>query len=146
MDLSEVVDAIWAQWPVGGVQPMVVFTGGEPLLQLDTVLIQAVQDLGFYVAVETNGTMPIPNGIDWVCVSPKILTRLHAKWAHELKLVYPQASVMPELLVHFPADIKWLSPMDGPDIKANTEAAIEYVMRDPRWRLNVQTHKAIGVK
>ncbi len=145
-ELTDLVDEIFEQWPTGATKPMVVFTGGEPLLQLDNQLVAAIRDLGFYVAVETNGTMSVPDGVDWVCVSPKILTRLVVPWAHELKLVYPQPSVPPEELVHYPADYLWLSPMDGPNLKENTAAVVEYVKKDPRWRMQIQTHKIIGVK
>ncbi len=143
---DDLVDMIWSAWPMGAVKPMVVFTGGEPLLQLDEGLINSVKDLGFYVAVETNGTMPVPNSIDWVCVSPKVIEKTVVKWANELKLVYPQQKINPEMFVNFPADWLWLSPMDGPNLEANTAAAVEYVMADPRWRLNIQTHKVIGVR
>lgn len=146
LELDEVVERVFAAWPTQAVKPMVVFTGGEPLLQLDATLINKLKDLGFYTAVETNGTIEAPNELDWVCVSPKILTRLKQNWAHELKLVYPQLSPNPRDLENYPANVKWLSPMDGPKIKENTEAVIEYVMKDPRWRMNVQTHKMVGVK
>lgn len=145
-ELDDLVQKIFETWPQTAHKPMVVFTGGEPLLQLDETLIWKLKDLGFYVAVETNGTMNVPDGVDWVCVSPKILTRLVVPYADELKLVYPQPSVPPDSLIGFPADHKWLSPMDGPDYEDNLKATIEYVKSDPVWRLNVQTHKMIGVK
>lgn len=144
MSRETLINRIFEEWPTAANKPMVVFTGGEPLLQLDSELVYKLRDLGFYVAVETNGTMPVPDGVDWVCVSPKVLTRMVVPWAHELKLVYPQV-IDPESLVHYPANHLWLSPMDGPSIDENTKAAIEYVQRDPRWRLNIQTHKLIGV-
>lgn len=144
-ELKDLVDEIFRLWPTGANKPMVVFTGGEPLLQLDANLTFVLRDLGFYVAVETNGTMPVPDGVDWVCVSPKILSRLVLSWAHELKLVYPQISPAPGDLVNYPTDHLWLSPMDGPDYQSNLQQAIGYVQRDPRWRLNIQTHKFIGV-
>ena len=146
MTIDEVVDKVFSAWPKNALNPMVVFTGGEPLLQLNAPLINKLKDLGFYTAVETNGTIVAPNELDWVCVSPKILSRLEQTWAHELKLVYPQLSPNPRDLENYPANVKWLSPMDGPKIKENTEAVIEYVMKDPRWRMNVQTHKMVGVK
>lgn len=144
-ELQDLVEKIFGLWPHKEPKPMVVLTGGEPLLQLDSKLVSALRDLGFFVAVETNGTMPVPDGVDWVCVSPKILTRLVVQWAHELKLVYPQISPTPEELVYYPAEHRWLSPMDGPEYDKNLADAIEYVKRDPRWRLNIQTHKFIGV-
>lgn len=144
---DDLVDAVFAAWPTHATKPMVVFTGGEPLLQLDERLIWSLKDLGFYTALETNGTMSVPDGVDWICVSPKIITRIKASWAHELKLVYPQSGlVTPENLVDYPADHHWLSPMDGPDYEQNLKSTIQYVQNDPRWRLNIQTHKFIGVK
>lgn len=143
---DDLVAEIFNTWPQTAHKPMVVFTGGEPLLQLDEELVWRLKDYGFYVAVETNGTMPVPDGVDWVCVSPKILSRLTVPYANELKLVYPQKNVKPEDLLGFVADHKWLSPMDGPNYEENLKATIEYVMTDPVWRLNVQTHKVIGVK
>lgn len=144
--LEELVSEIFRTWPYPAHKPMVVFTGGEPLLQLDEELISRVKDVGFYVAVETNGTVKPPKGIDWLCVSPKIMTRLVVESADELKLVYPQLSVTPDLFDGFNARIKWLSPMDGPQYEDNLAASIEYVQADPVWRLNIQTHKFIGVK
>lgn len=147
MTRGELTQAIFNAWPHYAHKPMVVFTGGEPLLQLDEELVWILKDFGFYVAVETNGTIaPIPDGVDWVCVSPKAGAVLRAMGADELKLVFPQPALMPDELIDFPAPIKWLSPMDGPELEANTRAAIDWVMRDPVWRLNVQTHKMIGVR
>jgi 7-carboxy-7-deazaguanine synthase len=145
-NLDDLAQAIFQAWPYPAHKPMVVFTGGEPLLQLDEPLIKKVKDYGFYVAVETNGTMPVPTGVDWVCVSPKILTRLVVDAADELKLVYPQLDIGPQAFDGYQAKHKWLSPMDGPEYAANLEAAIKYVQMDPVWRLNIQTHKLIGVK
>lgn len=146
MTQDELVRLIFTTWPQTAHKPMVVFTGGEPLLQLDEELVWILKDLGFYVAVETNGTMPVPDGVNWVCVSPKAGTTIRLPYADELKLVFPQQMLMPDRLVDYLAKIRWLSPMDGPDLEANTQAAIEYVMGDPTWRLNVQTHKLIGVR
>lgn len=131
-------------WPGGG-HPMVVFTGGEPALQLDEALISRVCDY-FYVAVETNGTVPFQAEVDWVCVSPKT-PKLRIRDGDELKLVYPQKGRMqPETYQDLAFDNFWLSPMDGPNLKENTAAAVEYVLANPRWRLNTQTHKLIGVR
>lgn len=146
IELEDLASIIFRSWPWAAHKPMVVFTGGEPLLQLDERLIQKVKDYGFYIAVETNGTMPVPAGVDWVCVSPKILTRLVVDRADELKLVYPQIDITPDKLVPYNATYKWLSPMDGPDYENNLKAAIEHVKFDPVWRLNIQTHKFVGVK
>lgn len=146
MSRDDLVSKIFNTWPHGAHKPMVVFTGGEPLLQLDEELVWILKDLSFYVAVETNGTQPVPDGLDWVCVSPKAGTKLHPIYADELKLVFPQPLLMPDELLDYPTDHRWISPMDGPDIEANTKAAIDYVMADPVWRLNVQTHKQVGIR
>lgn len=143
---TDLVAEIMHAWPQTAHRPMVVFTGGEPLLQLDEELVWKLKDLSFYVAVETNGTQPVPDGIDWVCVSPKAGTKLRVMAADELKLVYPQPDLMPDKLIRYMAETKWLTPMDGPNIEANTKAAIDYVKADPVWRLNIQTHKVIGVR
>jgi 7-carboxy-7-deazaguanine synthase (Cx14CxxC type) len=121
---------------------MVVFTGGEPALQLDAELVRALQRRSRFVAIETNGTRPIPTMLDWVCVSPKAGTIIVVDRADELKLVYPQEGMEPWLAsarVHAPH--QWLSPMDGPDWQANVSAAIAYAKMDARWRLNIQAHK-----
>lgn len=125
---------------------MVVLTGGEPLLQVDRPLINYLRGLGFYIAVETNGTQRLPHPVDWVCVSPKAGARLVLNRGDELKLVYPQTDAEPEAYAHLDFRTFWLSPMDGPDIDTNTAAALDYVMNHPQWRLNVQTHKLIGVR
>lgn len=146
MSEDQFVEAVFSAWPSTAHKPMVVFTGGEPLLQLKTQTILRLKDLGFYTSVETNGTVAVPEGLDWVCVSPKILSRMKATHADELKLVYPQKNVMPDQMLDYPATHRWLSPMDGPKYEENLQAAIEYVKADPVWRLNIQTHKFIGVK
>ncbi len=130
-------------WPGGGV-PYVVCTGGEPLLQLDRALIDALHEAGFEIAVETNGTIEAPAGIDWICVSPKSTAPLKQTWGHELKLVYPQADAMPERYAHLDFKEFRLQPMDGPDQAANAQAAYEYCLKHPQWRLSLQTHKWIG--
>lgn len=141
----ELKDAIVAVWPEGEPNPMVVFTGGEPLLQLDHVLAQGLNQLGWYIAVETNGTVKPPTRlIDWLCVSPKVNATLVIHSGQELKLVYPQG---PDPSPYLGLDFKhfWLSPMDGPNLAENTRQAVDYVLAHPQWRLNVQTHKMIGV-
>lgn len=127
--------------------PMVVLTGGEPLLQVDDRLIDALHKLQFYIALETNGTITVPDGIDWTCASPKILTRLAITQADELKLVFPQAGLEPEA-VRRRIDARYyrLQPMDGPHLAENTAAAVDYCLANPHWSLSVQTHKVIGVK
>lgn len=138
--------AIEAAWPGGSDGRYVVFTGGEPLLQLNAALVEAVHARGFEVAVETNGTLDPPPGLDWITVSPKAGApwRLHS--GSELKLVYPQAGLEPDAL---PRDLRfahhWLQPMDGPDRAVNTAAAVAYCLAHPTWRLSLQTHKLIGI-
>jgi 7-carboxy-7-deazaguanine synthase (Cx14CxxC type) len=139
--------AIEQKWPADSVlgKRYVVCTGGEPLLQLDSALIQALHKRGFEVAVETNGTLAAPQGINWVCVSPKAGAEFKQRSGDEIKLVFPQVGVDPEdfeLLAfrHF-----FLQPMDGPDRAANTELAVRYCMAHPQWRLSLQTHKIVGI-
>ena len=133
------------QWPGGG-KPYVVCTGGEPLLQLDDALIAALHDQGFEIAIETNGTLEPPAGIDWICVSPKADAPQVLKGGDELKLVFPQKGGEPERYAgqdfcHF-----FLQPMDSPEREANTRAAVEYCLMHPQWRLSLQTHKFLGVR
>jgi 7-carboxy-7-deazaguanine synthase len=139
-------DAAVAAWQAGTTHSrLTVLTGGEPLLQVDAALIAALKQRGFTIAVETNGTQPIPAPIDWVCVSPKAGAPLVLDQADELKLVYPQAGAQPDRFEAFPARHHWLSPMDGPDRQPNTEAAAAYCLSHPRWRLAIQAHKAWGL-
>jgi 7-carboxy-7-deazaguanine synthase (Cx14CxxC type) len=133
-------------WPaIGGPVPYVVCTGGEPLLQLDSDLVSALREEGFEVAVETNGTQPLPARLDWVCVSPKAGQRLVLTHGNELKLVYPQGGVEPEDVEHLDFDHFFLQPMDGPGCAQNTASAAGYCMKHPKWRLSVQTHKLVGI-
>jgi 7-carboxy-7-deazaguanine synthase len=124
---------------------MVVLTGGEPLLQADARLINTLRSERFYVAVETNGTLPLPCHVDWVCVSPKARTHLALLDAGELKLVYPQHGIDPSDLADFHSVYRWLSPMDNPKRKANTKAAADYCLAHPEWRLAIQAHKTWGL-
>jgi 7-carboxy-7-deazaguanine synthase (Cx14CxxC type) len=124
----------------------VVCTGGEPLLQLDETLIEALHERGFEVAVETNGTRPAPVSLDWVCVSPKAGAPFVQTSGSELKLVYPQENAPPETFARLDFKHFFLQPMDGPDVAVNTERAIEYCLRNPRWRLSIQTHKLVGIR
>jgi 7-carboxy-7-deazaguanine synthase (Cx14CxxC type) len=126
-------------------EPFVVCTGGEPLLQLDTELIDAFHEHGFEIAIETNGTLAVPAGIEWVCVSPKADAPLVVDIGDELKLVYPQPGTEPERYAHLAFDHFFLQPMDGPDREANTAAAVAYCLAHPRWRLSLQTHKYLGI-
>ena len=124
---------------------LVVFTGGEPLLQIDEALIRAMHALGFQCAVETNGTLEPPPGIDWITVSPKGTSPVRIKRANELKLVFPQINAMPEQFLGFVADHHFLQPMDGARCKENTRAAVEYCKANPQWRLSIQAHKYLGI-
>jgi len=134
-------------WPASSLQnKLIVCTGGEPLLQLDDKLIAALHAEGFRIAIETNGTIPAPAGIDWICVSPKAGSQLVQLTGDELKLVYPQPAAMPELFESLQFRHFLLQPMDGPDRAENTQKAIEYCMAHPQWRLSVQTHKMIGIR
>jgi 7-carboxy-7-deazaguanine synthase len=128
--------------------PYVVCTGGEPLLQLDSPLVEAFHAEGFEVAVETNGTQDAPPGIDWICVSPKADAPLRLQSGHELKLVYPQVepSAQPECFEHLRFMYFSLQPMDGPNLAENTRRAVEYCLAHPRWRLSLQTHKLLGLR
>jgi len=142
---AALADAIEAAWAGGASGRYVVFTGGEPLLQLDTALIGAVHAKGFAVAVETNGTQEPPPGIDWICVSPKAGAPLRLVAGNELKLVYPQDGIDPEALTGLAFDHFWIQPMDGPSRTANTEASVAFCLKHPKWRLSLQTHKYIGI-
>jgi 7-carboxy-7-deazaguanine synthase (Cx14CxxC type) len=140
-------DAIASRWPTDDRQGrFVVCTGGEPLLQLDPDAIDALHARGFAVAVETNGTQPPPDGLDWICVSPKARAPLTLKHGNELKLVFPQADLDPAQFASLDFEEFFLQPMDGPNLAANTRAALEYCLFHPRWRLSLQTHKLLGIR
>ena len=126
--------------------PFVVCTGGEPLLQLDDELVDALHASDFTVAVETNGTQPVPAGIDWVCCSPKAGSEVVLQSGDELKLVYPQEGMLPSDVDNMQFDHFFLQPMDGPNILENTAKSIEFCQRNPRWRLSTQVHKAVGIR
>ncbi len=143
-DAAGLVAAASALWRGAG-RRLVVCTGGEPLLQLDASLIAAFHAAGFEIAVETNGTLAAPAGIDWVCVSPKAAAPVVQQSGQELKLVYPQAEAPPERFAHLDFERFYLQPMDGPDRAGNTAAAIAYCLAHPQWRLSVQTHKYLGI-
>jgi 7-carboxy-7-deazaguanine synthase (Cx14CxxC type) len=142
--LAEAVDAKWPKDATRG-KKFVVCTGGEPLLQLDTSLIAALHLRHFEVAVETNGTKKVPSGVDWICVSPKAGTKLAQRSGDELKLVYPQQGAAPRDFEPLCFKRFFLQPMDGPDRKANTEAALQYCLEHPQWRLSLQVHKLLGI-
>ena len=140
-------EAVAALWPGDRGARFVVCTGGEPLLQLDVALVDALHDEGFFIAVETNGTLPAPAGIDWVCVSPKGSAAIELTRGQELKLVYPQPEpeAQPERFAHLEFDHFFLQPMDSPELAANTRKAIDYCLEHPQWRLGIQAHKALGI-
>ena len=138
--------AIAAEWGEGREHRFTVLTGGEPLLQVDAGLCAALHAHGFEIAVETNGTLAPPRGLDWICVSPKAGAELCIKWGHELKLVYPQEGAKPEDFASLAFAHFSLQPMDGPDVRDNTARVIAYCIEHPQWRLSLQTHKALGIR
>jgi 7-carboxy-7-deazaguanine synthase (Cx14CxxC type) len=145
-DLASAVACAWQGKAHPRSQPYVVCTGGEPLLQLDAAAIDGLHGEGFEVAIETNGTRPVPSDVDWVCVSPKAGSDLIVTGGDELKLVFPQPGAHPEQFENLGFAHFLLQPMDGPDLVANTEAAVEYCLAHPQWRLSLQTHKYIGIR
>ena len=142
---ADLAAAVAACWTGPAHDRLVVCTGGEPLLQLDAPLIEALHGAGFSIAVETNGTLPAPAGLDWICVSPKANAPLAQRSGQELKLVFPQPGVDPERFVDLDFERFFLQPMDGPDREATTAAAVAYCLAHPNWRLSVQTHKYLGL-
>ncbi|MDR3451947.1 MAG: 7-carboxy-7-deazaguanine synthase [Rhodoferax sp.] len=144
---EELADAVAAQWPANATAGtrFVVCTGGEPLLQLDLPLIEALHARRFEIAVETNGTVAAPEGIDWICVSPKAGAPLVQRTGDELKLVYPQTDAPPEAFEALTFRHFFLQPMDGPDHAAHIGRTVHYCMEHPRWRLSLQTHKILGI-
>jgi 7-carboxy-7-deazaguanine synthase len=144
-ELAQAVASAWPAADVPGTRRLVVCTGGEPLLQLDEAAIAALHRLGFEVAVETNGTIPAPAGLDWICVSPKAEAPLVQTTGEELKLVFPQAGAEPERFRGLGFTHFFLQPMDGPDRQRNTKLALRYCLDHPEWRLSLQTHKMLGI-
>lgn len=150
-ELANAIEDSWKSTEAGPQQRYVVFTGGEPLLQLDEDLITALHQKGFEVAIETNGTIKIPKGVDWVCVSPKAGSELIVLQANELKLVVPQAGhdSLEKLMSRFEKmdyRNRFLQPMDGPNLKSNMELAVALCQKRPLWRLSIQSHKLIGIR
>jgi 7-carboxy-7-deazaguanine synthase len=143
---TELADAVEREWPAGAAHRLVVCTGGEPLLQLDAPAIDAFHERGFRVAIETNGTIAPPPGIDWICVSPKAEAPLAVDRGDELKLVFPQPHAQPARFEALAFAHFFLQPMDGPQREANMRGAIDYCLAHPRWRLSLQSHKIIGVR
>lgn len=144
-DAEALVAAIAACWGDTLEHRYVVCTGGEPLLQVDKMLVDILHNYGFTIAVETNGTIAVPQGIDWVCVSPKAASKTIVRKGDELKLVYPQAGAEPQHYADWQFNTFVLQPMDGPLKIENTNAAVEYCLQHPRWRLGLQMHKVIGL-
>jgi 7-carboxy-7-deazaguanine synthase len=142
----ELAQSIADVWGAGSARRFVVLTGGEPLLQVDDALIRVLHDLGFEIAIETNGTIKVPPMIHWICVSPKAGTKLRALSGDELKLVYPQAGASPEEYENLQFSRFLLQPMDGPDREKNTQLAIGYCLKHPKWRLSLQMHKYLGIR
>lgn len=147
-EAEELADRVAAAWPASSprAKRYVVCTGGEPLLQLDRSLIDALHRRGFEIGVETNGTLAVPAGVDWVCVSPKANAEMVVYRGDELKLVYPQPALMPDRVTHLGFAHWFLQPMDGPSRDLHTRQAIEYCLAHPEWRLSLQTHKLTGLR
>jgi 7-carboxy-7-deazaguanine synthase len=144
-DADALAAAVAAKWPGDAGRPLVVCTGGEPLLQLDAAALDVLHARGLEVAIETNGTLAAPPGVDWICVSPKPGVELVQRSGDELKLVYPQADLPPEHVAMLDFRHFFLQPMDGPDVAENTRRAVAYCLAHPQWRLSVQTHKLLGI-
>jgi 7-carboxy-7-deazaguanine synthase (Cx14CxxC type) len=143
--LARAVASTWLGPTTPAVRRLVVCTGGEPLLQLDAPLVEALHEQGFEVAIETNGTLPTPPGVDWICVSPKAGTDLALRSGNELKLIFPQAGAEPPQFEQLDFQHFFLQPMDGPERARNTQLAVRYCLEHPRWRLSLQTHKLLGI-
>src|SRR5215216_5217129 len=144
-DLAKAVSTKWQGSFTISVRPLVVCTGGEPLLQLNDDLVTAFHELGFEVAIETNGTRLPPPGIDWICVSPKAGAELILRSGHELKLIFPQEGARPEQFEKLDFQHFYLQPMDGSFREANTRLALQYCLSNPQWKLSLQTHKLLGI-
>ena len=141
--LARVIDGLWPDtYPAS---KYVVFTGGEPLLQLDASLIDAMHRVGFQIAIETNGTLAVPAGVDWICVSPKMGSELVVRKGNELKVVIPQSGQALEIYEALEFDNFFVQPMDGPELEKNTRLAIEFCKRNPKWMLSLQTHKLLQI-
>jgi 7-carboxy-7-deazaguanine synthase (Cx14CxxC type) len=143
---DELADTVAAQWTGNNANRYVVLTGGEPMLQVDDPLVGALHARGFAIGVETNGTIVPPEGLDWICVSPKDGADLVVRRGHELKLVFPQVQAMPDEFAGLAFERFSLQPMDGPDVAENTARAVDYCLKHPQWRLSLQTHKTLGIR
>ncbi len=143
---AELADLVAGLWPdANDPAKFIVCTGGEPMLQIDPALIKELHDRNFEIAVETNGTIEVPPGIDWICVSPKAGTDIVQKTGHELKLVHPQNKLHPGDFESWDFNHFYLQPMDGPELKKNTALCLDFCKKNPRWKLSIQTHKLLGI-
>jgi len=145
LELAKTVSGLWPDKTYQG-SKFVVCTGGEPMLQMDEELISQLHSHGFEIAIETNGTLPVPESMDWICVSPKQGSEIIQQTGNELKLVHPQNGYSPEDFQHWAFDHFYLQPMDGPLLDKNTELCLDYCMKNPFWKLSVQTHKVLGIR
>ena len=144
--LGNLVDNISKLWPINKKDKFIVFTGGEPLLQLDELLIREIKANNFKIAVETNGTIMPPPGIDWICVSPKVKSNFIIKKANEIKVVYPQDDLDPKKYEKLEFDHFYIQPLYNKNLEQNNKKAIEFILNNPSWKLSIQSHKYIGVK
>ena len=143
---KSLVEIIRSLWPDPSSPCFVVFTGGEPALQLDSELITELHEHNCFIAIETNGTLALPEGIDWVCMSPKAGSEVVIKSGNELKLVFPQETMMPDKFEDWTFDHHYLQPMDSEEIEENTRHAVKYIRSNPKWKLSIQTHKILGIQ
>lgn len=144
--IDELIDVLWSLWPDPKTHPYLVCTGGEPLLQLDQPLVDALHKARFEIAVETNGTILPPFGIDWICVSPKPMTELLINKGNELKFIFPQLNLEPEQFIHLDFSYFYLQPMDGPALKENIQSCLAYCLEHPKWSMSLQTHKLLNIR
>jgi len=143
---AELAAVVRGLWPAGEGAPLVICTGGEPLLQLDVPLIDALHQAGFKVAIESNGTIPVPKGVNWTCISPKASAPLRVDHGDELKLVYPQVGMDPASFEHLDFKAFILQPLDGPQVEENTQRVLQYCLQHPRWQIGLQLHKILNLK
>ncbi len=144
-DIKSLINKIDSEWPKSQPNKYVVFTGGEPALQITKTLVYALQIKGFEVAIETNGTLELPDNIDWVTVSPKADTKISVTSGNELKLVFPQTENNPDNFIHMDFEEFYLQPKDGDERNTNTQKTIQYCLENPEWKLSLQTHKYMGI-
>ncbi|MGB4969094.1 MAG: 7-carboxy-7-deazaguanine synthase [Saprospiraceae bacterium] len=146
-DLAACIQSLWPKMNVGHkIKPYVIFTGGEPLLQVDDPLIDSLHDIGFEIGLETNGTIEAPKGIDWICLSPKPNTIIKIRSGNELKFIYPQLNFNPEDFQQFDFQYFYIQPMDGANIQEHIQQSLDFCLQHPTWRLSIQTHKLLGIR